>query len=73
MLGRGKQACTWACLNHLASAHHGYTAGHLAHYGQVVGDEQHRQPMPLLQPIKQIEHLRLDGNIQGSRWLVGYE
>ena len=36
----------------------------MLHHAQVVGDEQVSQPKLILQVFEDIEHLRLDGNIQ---------
>ena len=42
-----------------------------AHHGQIVGDEQIRQPPRLLQFGEQVEYLRADGHVQRRNRLVG--
>ena len=48
-------------------------AGHVAHHGQVVGDEQDRQAQLALQLADQVEHGALDRDVQGGGDLVGDE
>src|SRR5664279_5370786 len=54
-----------------AGVHHSNTVRYLRHDGQIMGDEQHRQGEFLAQLAKQVKHLRLDGDIERSGWLVG--
>ena len=42
----------------------------MAHDGQVVGDEQVGQAEPVLQVLQQVEHLGLDGHVEGRDGLV---
>ena len=71
MFRRGEQARGGARLDDLAGAHDGYPASHLAHHGKIVRDEQHSQPVLLLQLLEQLKHLGLHGDIQSGGWLVG--
>ena len=42
----------------------------VTHHGQVVGDKKVSQAEFLLQVFQQVDHLRLDGNIQGGDGLI---
>src|SRR4051794_13702896 len=50
--------------------HHRDPVADVAHDGQVVGDEQVGEPEPALQPLEQVDDLRLDGDVQGGDGLV---
>src|SRR3990172_6477844 len=52
-------------LDDLAQVHYGCAIGDMPHHAQVVGDEQVSQAKPALQLLQQVDHLRLDGYIQG--------
>ena len=54
-----------------ARVHHADAVRHLRDHGEIVGDEQHRQRELLAQLAEQVEHLRLDGDIERGRRLVG--
>ncbi len=54
-----------------ARVHHSDAVRHLRDHGKIVGDEQHRQRKFLAQLAEQVEHLRLDGDIERGRRLVG--
>ena len=54
-----------------AGVHHSDAVRHLRDYGKIVGDEQHRQREFLAQLAEQVEHLRLDGDVERGRRLVG--
>lgn len=54
-----------------ALVYHGDTVTDEAHHGQVVADEQIRQPALLLQLAHEIQHLSADGYIQGGNGFVG--
>ena len=58
-------------LLHLAALHHVDVVGELADDGQVVGDQDHRHAVALLQLLDQVEDLRLDGDVERGRRLVG--
>ena len=50
--------------------HHHPVGDHLDHR-QVVADEHHRQAEVALQPLQQVDHLRLYGHVEGGDRLVG--
>ena len=54
-----------------AGVHHSDAVRHLRHDREIVGDEQHRQRKFLAQLAEQVEHLRLDGDVERCRGLVG--
>ncbi len=66
----GKELVLGADLHHLAEIHHRDPVGHVLHHRQIVRDEQVGKPEPRLQILEQIDHLRLDGNIQRRYRLV---
>ena len=55
----------------LPVAHHDDPVGDLADDGEVVGDEQHRHRVPLLQRGDELEDLLLDRDVERGRRLVG--
>ena len=58
-------------LANLAIAHHDHVVGDFADHGQIVGDEQHRHLVLLLQVADEVEDLLLDGHVERRRRLVG--
>jgi hypothetical protein len=52
-------------------AHHDHAVGDLADQAEVVGDEQHRHLVLLLQPRDQVHDLLLDRHVQRRGRLVG--
>ena len=56
------------CLHNLSGAHHCHSAGH---HRQIVGDEEHGQPILTLQIFEQFQHLRLHGHIESGSRFVG--
>jgi hypothetical protein len=55
----------------LPRIHHDHPLADLGHHAEVVGDQDHRGPRPLLQLQHQVEDLRLDGDVERGRRLVG--
>ena len=51
--------------------HHGDAVADMAHHAEIMRDEQHRQPQPVLQVEQQIDDLGLHGNIERGYRLVG--
>ena len=47
------------------------SVGHLAHDAQVMGDQQHGHAELALQVFQELQDLRLDGDVEGRRGLVG--
>ncbi len=57
-------------LHHLAGIHHGDAVGDLRDHAEIVGDEQHRHAVRLLQLGELQQHLRLDGDVERRGRLV---
>ena len=57
-------------LHDAAEVHDGDAVGDVAHHGQVVRDEDVRQPELVLQVLQQVDHLRLDGHVERGHRLV---
>jgi hypothetical protein len=58
-------------LNQAARVHDGDAVRHLRDYREIVRDKKHGESKLLPQLVEQIEHLRLDGDIQGGSGFVG--
>jgi len=63
----------WGNFDQPAVIHHRHAVGKLGHEGEVVADEQQRHSVPPAHVPQKREDLRLDGGIQGTRWLIGDE
>lgn len=57
-------------LDHLTQIHNGNAIGDVLHDGQVVGDKEIRRTKLVLQFLKQVQNLGLNGNIQSGYRLV---
>ena len=68
---RGVQGVGGGSLHHGAQVHHSHAVGDVAHHAQVVANEQNRQAELLLQVAKQVDDLRLDGDVECRNRLVG--
>jgi hypothetical protein len=60
-------------LHDLALVHDGHAVAALGHDPQIVGDQQHREAEVGAQPFEQLEDLRLEGDVEGGRRLVGQQ
>ena len=60
-------------LHQVAEVHHPDAVGDVGHDGQVVADEQQRQPELGTQPGQHVEHLGLHRHVQGGDGLVAHE
>src|SRR5450631_50632 len=60
-----------ASLDHSAQVHDHHVVGHLRHHAEVVGDEHDGHSPFLLKLAQQIQDLRLRGDVQRRRRLVG--
>jgi hypothetical protein len=58
-------------LDHPAGVHDRHLVGQLGHHAEVVGDHDHRHPQLLLEPLDDLEDLRLDGHVERGGGLVG--
>ncbi len=52
-------------LQQLAQIHHRDAIGHVADHGKIVGDEEVGELASFAKVVEEIEHLGLDGNVQG--------
>ena len=68
---RGESARTGPCSTSWPSIHHRDAVGHLGDDAEVVRDEQQRQVEARLQLAHQVEHLRLNRDVERRRRLVG--
>ena len=71
MLRIGEQRVDRRALDDLAGVHHHHLVGDLGDDAEIVGDDQHRHAEPALQVLQQVEDLRLDGDVERRRRLVG--
>ncbi len=69
--GIGEYARRLASLDDLSLAHDDHIVGDAADDVEIVGDEQHRHAELRLQVLQQFEDLRLHGDVEGGRRLVG--
>ena len=60
-------------LGHAAQVHHGDAVGQVADHGQVVGDEEVGEAVGALQLGQQVDHLALDGDVEGGHGLVAHD
>jgi hypothetical protein len=60
-------------LDDLAEVHHGDAVAEVADDGQVVGNEQVRQPEPVLQVAQKVDDLGLRRDVEGGYRLVAHE
>jgi hypothetical protein len=58
-------------LDHPAAIHHRDAVGHLGDHAKVVSNQQQRQIEAGLQLANELQHLRLDGDVERRRRLVG--
>ena len=73
VLGVGKDLGRRPGLHNLAALHHADPVSDAPHDAQIMGDEQHRQPLGRLQLGQQVQDLRLHRHIQRRRRLIGNE
>lgn len=60
-----------ARLHQMAQMQHADRVGNIAHHGKVMGNEQNGAARFLLNVFEQVDHLRLNGNVQRTDGLVG--
>src|SRR2546421_12823571 len=73
MFWRGDQSFGVCFFDDLPQIHHENPAADMLYDGKVVRDEQVRQAALLLQVPKQIDDLRLNGNIECAHRLIAYD
>ena len=71
MRGRPEDLAHRTLLDDGAAVHDGDAVGHLGDDAEIVGDEQQRQAVLGPQLAQQIQHLRLDGDVERRRRFVG--
>ena len=71
MLRRVEHLGHRSLLDDAALGHDADPVGHLAHDAEVVGDEQQRHAVARLQGLEELQDLRLDGDVERRRRLVG--
>ncbi len=71
MARRGEQLVDRRMLRDPAGVHHEHVVAELRDDAQVVRDEQHRHAVLVLQRAQQLEDLRLHGDVERRRRLVG--
>jgi hypothetical protein len=59
--------------DNLAGVHNLHPVCHTCYHTEVVSDKQDSHVTSLMEIMKERKNLRLNGNIQGGRWLVGNE
>jgi hypothetical protein len=69
----GEQRLGRRLLHDLAGVHHGDVVGPPGHHAEVVGDQDHGHLAVALQRLEQVEDLRLHGDVERRRGLVGEE
>ena len=73
MGGRTKQLVRRTCFDDAPEVHHGDAVGDLTHHPQIMTDEEIAEPQPVLQIHEQIDHLRLDGDVQRRDGLITHK
>ncbi len=71
MLRRAEQLLGIPLFDHLTLGHHIGSVSHMAHDPQVVRDQQDGHAELALQILEQLQYLRLDGDVERRRRLVG--
>ena len=69
----GEEIIGGARLNHRAGVHHVHTVGHAGKNAEIVGDQDRCRAALLGEAAEQIEHLRLNRDVERGGWLVGDE
>ena len=67
---RGVQRIRGTLLDQLPEIHHRDPVAHVAHDGEVVGDEEERDPELVLEVFEQVDGLRLRGDVERADRLV---
>ena len=68
--GLGEQPVGAGLLHDLAQVHDGGAVADVPHHGQIVGDEQIGEAEAVLQLFQEVQHLRLDGDVERRHRLV---
>src|ERR1700730_1701697 len=70
MMWRAVQVLDLGHLDDLAEVHHSDAIADVLHHGEVVGDEDIREPEFALQVLEQVDDLRLDGDVERRHRLI---
>ena len=73
MLRRAEESIARRDLDDLPGVHDRDAVRHAGDDAEIVGDQQDRHPALRLQRAQEVEHLRLDGDVERGRRLVGDE
>ena len=71
MLRRAEESIARRDLDDLPGVHDRHAVRHAGDDAEIVGDQQDRHPALRLQLAQEVEHLRLDGDVERGRRLVG--
>ena len=70
MAGRGEHVVRRCRLDDAAEVHHGHPVGDVLDDAEVVGDDEVGEVELALQPLEQVDDLRLDGDVERRHGLV---
>ena len=73
VLGMAKHLRHGAVLDDPALLHHRHTVGETAHQIEIVGDQQHRHRIFLLQMREQLQNLTAQAHVERRCWLIGQQ
>ena len=71
MRGTAEKRLPRCSLHDFAGIHYSHPMRRLSGNPEIVRNEQDRHPVALLEAAHEIEHLGLNGDIQGGRGLIG--
>ena len=70
MVRLGEHVGGLALLEHTPGMQHGHGAADFCHHAEIVGDEQNRRAVALSEPLDQLQHLALHGDVKRGGRLV---
>ena len=73
MQRRAKKGCARPGFHHLTRVHDAHPMCHTRRHAEIVRDQQHAHAALALDLRQQVQHLRLDGDVERRRRLVGNE
>ena len=73
MQRRTKEGRARPGLHHLTRVHDAHPVRHACRHAEIVGDQQHAHATLALDLRQQVQHLRLDGDVERRRRLIGDE
>jgi hypothetical protein len=72
MKGVRKEVAGFGHLHQFTKIHYRHTIADMLDHGKIVGDEQVGESECLLKIFEKIDHLALNGDIQGGDWFIGH-